>query len=85
VEAGWVHDRRSWFIAPALAAQYARFRLEALARRHTISFEEVTRDNDGSTVREISRREESEHAWGFTARLLIMTGSASRIRQGVPQ
>ena len=77
VEAGWVHDRQSWFIAPALAAQYGRFRLEAVARMHTISFEEVTRDYDGTTVREVSRTEESEQAWGFTARLLILTGSVN--------
>jgi hypothetical protein len=78
VEAGWVHDRQSWFIAPGVAARYGRFRAEGLARVHTISFEEVTRDYDGSTVREISRREKSEQAWGFTARLLILTGATRR-------
>lgn len=74
VEAGWVLDRQSWFVAPAIGAQLSRFRVEALARLHTISFEEVTRDYDGTTVRVVSRREESEHSWGFVARLLFFIG-----------
>ena len=71
-EAGWVHDHQSWFIAPGLGAQVSRVRVEAVARRHTISFGEVTREYDGVTVRELTRREDKERSWGFTVRLLIL-------------
>ena len=74
VEAGWVHDRQSWFIAPAIATHFWILRVEALARLHTISFEEITRESTSTTVREISRQDKSEHAWGFTARALVLTG-----------
>jgi hypothetical protein len=78
VEAGWVHDHESWFIAPALAAQFSRVRVEASARLHSISFEEVTRDYDGITVREVSRTDETERAWGFTVRAVFLFGQVLR-------
>jgi hypothetical protein len=78
VEAGWVHDHESWFIGPALGAQLSRVRVEASARLHSISFQEVTRDYDGVTVREVSRTDETERAWGFTVRAVFLLGQVLR-------
>jgi hypothetical protein len=72
-EAGRVLNHSSWFMGPALGAQYGRIHLEVIARRHSTGFDEITRDYGQSSVREISRISRSEGSWGAVARLLITT------------
>lgn len=72
-EAGWVLDHSSWFIGPALGARYRSFAVEVTARRHAISFDEVTTDFGPPTVREIARRSRTERSWGAVARFLLVT------------
>jgi hypothetical protein len=74
VQAGWVLDHDSWFIGPVVGGQYRFLRAEAVGRLHRISFQEVTRDYDGTTVREVGRTDETERTWGIAVRLLVMTG-----------
>jgi hypothetical protein len=72
VEIGWVLGRSSWFIAPVLGAQMRNVRIEVAARRHVVTFDEITRDYGSGTTREISRRSASERSWGAIARILLL-------------
>jgi hypothetical protein len=72
-ETGRVLDHSSWFVGPAVGARYRNFRFEVTVRRHVTTFDEVTREFDPSTVREISRTSRSEHSWGAAVRFLLMT------------
>ena len=71
-ESGIVSSHASWFIGPSIGAQYGNLRLEGTLRRHTTSFDEVTREYGSGTTREISRSSQSEGSWGGTARLLFV-------------
>jgi hypothetical protein len=73
VGAGWVPDRDSWFTSGGIGLQYRKIRAEITARRHRISFDEVTRDFTNPGVREISRSSHTEHSWGGLVRLLMVT------------
>jgi len=72
VEIGVVLCHSSWFIAPVLGVQTGRVRVEVAARRHVVSFDEITRDYGSGTTREISRRSASEGSWGGMARILLL-------------
>jgi hypothetical protein len=72
-ESGIVYRRSSWFIGPAPGGQYGRVRVEAIARRHVTSFDEVTRDYGSGTTHEISRNDRSENSWGVVTRFLLLT------------
>jgi hypothetical protein len=71
-EIGWVLGRSSWFIGPVVGAQTGNMRLEVAARRHIVTFDEVTRQYGSGTTHEISRRSASESSWGAVARLLLL-------------
>jgi hypothetical protein len=71
--AGWVPDRDSWFTSGGIGLQYRRIRVEIAARRHRISFDEITREFTNPGVREISRSSHTEHSWGGLVRLLFVT------------
>ena len=71
-EIGRVLDHSSWFIGPAVGIQVRRVRIETAVRRHSASFEEITRENETGSVREISRKSRSESSWGAIARLLLL-------------
>ena len=73
VGAGWVPGRDSWFASGGIGLQYRKIRAEIVARRHSISFDEVTRDFTDSGVREVSRSSNTEHSWGGIVRLLFVT------------
>jgi hypothetical protein len=73
VETGWVKSHSSWFVGPAIGAQYGFLRAEVAGRLHITSFEEITSDFDATPVRVLSRRDLSESSWGLTARILLVT------------
>ena len=73
VGAGWVPGRDSWFTSGGVGAQYRKIRAEILARRHYVSFDEVTREFSNPGVREISRSAHTEESWGWLVRLLFVT------------
>ena len=73
VGAGWVPDGRSWFASGGIGAQYRRIRVELTARRHSTSYDELTRDFTNPGVREISRSSHTEESWGGVMRLLLVT------------
>jgi hypothetical protein len=72
VEIGWVHGRSSWFVGPVLAAQIRNIRIEVAARRHVVTYDEITREYGSGTTREISRRSLSERSWGAMGRMLLL-------------
>lgn len=72
LETGWVVDRSSWFIGPVIGAQARNVRIEIAARRHVVTFDEVTREYGSGTTRELARRSDSERSWGAMARLLLL-------------
>ena len=72
-EGGWVLQHSSWFVGPVFGARYRRFRLEAVGRYHTISFEEVTTDFGPPAVTELSRESRTENSWGGAVRLLFVS------------
>jgi hypothetical protein len=73
VGAGWVPGRDSWFTSGGVGAQYRKIRAEILARRHRVSFDEITREFTNPGVREISRTSHTEHSSGWLVRLLFVT------------
>jgi hypothetical protein len=73
VGAGWVPGRDSWFTSGGVGGQYRKIRAEILARRHRVSFDELTREFTNPGVREISRTSHTEHPSGWLVRLLFVT------------
>lgn len=73
VGAGWVPGRDSWFASGGAGVQYRKIRVEIAARRHRISFDELTREFTNPGVREINRSSHTEDSWGGIARLLFVT------------
>jgi hypothetical protein len=72
-EAGRVLQHSSWFVGPVIGARFGRFRLEAVARYHSISFEEITTDFGPPTVTELSRESRTENSWGGAVRVLFVS------------
>lgn len=72
-EAGWVLDHSSWFVGPALGAQYRRFGIEIAGRRFATSFDEVTTDYGPPFRGEVARASRVESSWGLIARVLLVT------------
>ncbi len=73
VGAGWVPGRDSWFTSGGVGLQYRKIRAEIAARRHRISFDEVTREFTNPGVREISRSSRTEESWGWLVRSLLVS------------
>ena len=73
VGAGWVPGRDSWFMSGGFGVQYWKIRMEMVARRHRVSFEQITREYTNPGVREISRSSHTEESWGGIGRLLFVT------------
>ena len=73
VGAGWVPGRDSWFMSGGVGVQYWKIRMEIVARRHRVSFDEITREFTNPGVREISRSSHTEESWGGIGRLLFVT------------
>ena len=71
--AGWVPGRDSWFASGGVGVQYRKMRMEIVARRHRVSFDEITREFANPGVREISRSSHTEASWGGIGRLLFVT------------
>ncbi len=73
VGTGWVLDHRAWYLSGGVGWQYRKLRVEMVARRHRISFDEVRRDFGSGTTREISRSSQTEAAWGGLIRVVLVT------------
>lgn len=73
IGAGWVLGHDSWFLSAGVGGQYRRIRMEFAARWHRTAFEEVRRDFGGQGVRELSRADRVERAWGGALRILLVT------------
>lgn len=70
-EAGRVINHASWFVGPALGAQYRRIGVEVGVRRHLTDFDEIVRNYGSGTTHEISRTRRSEDSWGLVARFMF--------------
>src|SRR5688572_21992853 len=70
---GWIPGRDSWFASGGVGVQYRKIRMEIMARRHRVSFDEITREFTNPGVSEISRSSHTEESWGGIVRLLFVT------------